>query len=97
MKTLIISYSIMPFLLYLQNRHQSGALKKYGFIHYSSMSFFDMIGYVVMAPLLNYLGRNKALTGSFAITGATIIFSSLLQFFFSDNSFIGVLCQVLGE
>ena len=61
------------------------------------MSFFDMIGYIVMAPLLNYLGRNKALTGSFAITGVTIIVSTLLQYFLSDNSFIGVLCQVLGE
>ena len=88
---------MMSFLLYLQNRHQSGVLKKYGFYHYSSMSFFDMIGYVVMAPLLNYLGRNKALTGSVVITGVTIIVSSLLQFLLSDNSFIGVLCQVLGE
>ena len=61
------------------------------------MSFFDMLGYLVMAPLLDYFGRVKTLTGAYSITGGSIIISSLITYFFPDVAFLGTVCRVLGN
>ena len=61
------------------------------------MSFFDMLGYLVMAPLLDYFGRVKTLTGAYSITGGSIIISSLITYFFPDVAFLGTVCRVLGK
>ena len=61
------------------------------------MSFFDMLGYLVMAPLLDYFGRVRTLTGAYSITGGSIIISSLITYFFPDVAFLGTVCRVLGE
>jgi len=64
---------------------------------YFSMSFFDMLGYLVMAPLLDYFGRVRTLTGAYSITGGSIIISSIITYFFPDVAFLGTVCRVLGE
>ena len=56
-----------------------------------------MLGYLVMAPLLDYFGRVKTLTGAYSITGGSIIISSLITYFFPDVAFLGTVCRVLGK
>ena len=56
-----------------------------------------MLGYLVMAPLLDYFGRVRTLTGAYSITGGSIIISSLITYFFPDVAFLGTVCRVLGE
>lgn len=59
------------------------------------MSFFDMLGYLVMAPMLDYFGRVRTLTGAYSITGGSIIISSLITYFFPEVAFLGTVCRVL--
>ena len=82
-----IRYNIFPQVFYFYSSIQQ----------YFSMSFFDMLGYLVMAPLLDYFGRVRTLTGAYSITGGSIIISSLITYFFPDVAFLGTVCRVLGE
>ena len=57
--------------------------------------FFDMLGYLIMPPIIDYFGRVRSLTGSYIITSSAIIISSLLTYF--DVAGVGMLCRILGQ
>ena len=59
------------------------------------MAFFDMLGYLIMPPIIDCFGRIRSLTGSYIITSSAIIISSLLTYF--DVAGVGMLCRILGQ
>ena len=59
------------------------------------MAFFDMLGYLIMPPIIDYFGRVRSLTGSYIVTSGAIIISSLLTYFDVPN--VGLLCRILGK
>lgn len=59
------------------------------------MAIFDMLGYLVMPPIIDYFGRVRSLTGSYIITSSAIIISSLLTYF--EVPGVNMLCRILGE
>ena len=60
------------------------------------MSFFDLLGYFVMAPLMDRFGRVKTLSVSYALTGICIFASSIIAVYATETLAITITSNALG-